>query len=147
MPTNFYGQLMLSSFKRGALKKDKKIGIQFPLKKPKSFLDTFVVDVRTGEILSIKEKGNELNITAKIKKEKKKNMPKNKVIQMILKSIDFKRKNIEKLFTKMFYLNFTEQDLKRILKNKAKFELPKAFSRESEGEGIYLKVKNRYYEI
>jgi len=147
MPTKFYGLLSLSAMKRGAIAKGKKIGIHKRLTKAGSFDFVEIVETRMGEILSVKKTKNWLHITAKFKKRNKKKIQKKKIIQMIMQSVDFKRKNLERLFTKMFYLNFTEQDLERILKNKAKFELPRAFLGKEAGEEVFLKVKGKYYEI
>jgi len=148
MPTKWFGRLMLTPIKQGVIAKGKKIKVEKKFKEYGSFNEGFIVIGEKGEILSVRETKNKIYIKAKFKKDRKqKRISKAKFVMMLLKSIDFRRGNLEKLLTRIFYFNFTEQDLERISRHKTKFKMPKAFEGRAEGESLYLKVKDKYYEV
>ncbi len=148
MPTRWYGRMALSPIKRGAIARGRSINIEKKLRQGGSFGEELVVIGEKGKITKVKKTKNKVYVLAEFKKEKKtKKIGKKTMLKMILKSVDFRKGNLEKLFTRMFYLNFSEKDLQRIMKHGGKFQRPKAFAGKWEGESIYLRVGDRYYQM
>lgn len=69
------------------------------------------------------------------------------MLKMILGNIDLHKKSMKRVLSKLLYYNFTTEDLKRMTKEKVYFERPKEFEHSWQGERIYLKMKEKYYEV
>jgi len=148
MPTRWCGHLTLFPVRRGTIAKGRTLYAEKKLRQEGTFGEALVTVGERGKIIKVKKTKNKVYVFAAFKKHKKsKRIGKKTLIKMILKSIDFRKGNLEKLLTRMFYLNFSEKDLQRILKQGGKFQRPKAFESKWEGESIYLKVGNRYYQM
>ncbi len=147
MKIDYYDFAALCPHKKGVIKNSKSIRVLEFIKEPKRLHLDVITDSRPGQIIKKEISKNKIVIRAKFRKPPKKKIQKKQLIRTIMTSIDFKKENLEKSFTKMLYYNFTEKDLEKLVNSKCIFEIPKAFKNMLEGERMYLKARGKYYEL
>jgi hypothetical protein len=147
---NWTGTLRISPIKKGVIKVGKwmvvarqvrpKWADEVPAYRGNNYIE------KRGRITAVVEEGNKVVVDAEFKRPKGKRIDKRFLMKQILANVNFHKQSMKKLLSKMFYYNFTKEELQRIQKEGVMFHRPRKLD-WWDSQKIFLKCSGKYYEI